>query len=704
MFRMTLTILVALMLGACRISVEVPEGGYILSDSGNYDCVDPDGAPLPAATPNSRDRQLHRPGEISSQHAENYHCEIDVVDTTFDETLTAVAYEGWEFSHWRSAEGSLYGGASANPVRVWTLGFDAFPVLMDVLASNTTYSLEPIFNRVSTDGNDQACDDFSGSFERIQSIVFDGYNCTNSSCHGGGANAGGLDLSPEVAYQNLFRVDSTANLLEAQQRVYPGEQKFSFLYNKLEAASVAGTALPTGGGQPMPIGGLPLTDDHLEALRLWIRGGAPEFSDVDDVATLLGCSQPTPSQANKIEPPAAPPLGEGVQFVSGPWTVAADSENEVCYATYYDLEKTPGLLPEWAKTDCEGNYSNYDGSCMATNSQVLTQDPQSHHSIINVYVGTAGVDDPGWGEWQCLNGPNAGMSCDPERIGEPVSQGGADCGGDLYVCGTPAKKSTACIGWGPRDLRIRQVGMGGAQVPISVNELQEGVYGILPTKGVIAWNSHAFNLSDQDTTVEQYNNFTFAPADARQFRNRSIFDSRWIFAANVPPFEQKTYCSTYTIPQGARLTSLSSHAHQRGVHWQTWLPPNDPSCRPDTGCEPNDRPADYVSRIYNDPLEIEYDPPLEFDSDDLTQRTFKYCSTYDNGLEFPELLKRNSTSVGTTCVGRAYCVGGATPGLSCGSDDSVCGDGGSCDACPVVGGVTTEDEMFILLGTYYLFE
>jgi MYXO-CTERM domain-containing protein len=35
--------------------------------------------------------------------------------------------------------------------------------------------------------------------------------------------------------------------------------------------------------------------------------------------------------------------------------------------------------------------------------------------------------------------------------------------------------------------------------------------------------------------------------------------------------------------------------------------------------------------------------------------------------------------------------------------DSAPGAGdGNCDACPVHGGVTTEDEMFILLGSYYM--
>ena len=153
---------------------------------------------------------------------------------------------------------------------------------------------------------------------------------------------------------------------------------------------------------------------------------------------------------------------------------------------------------------------------------------------------------------------------------------------------------------------------------------------------------------------------------------------------------------------GSRLTRLSSHAHKRGILWQTWLPPQDPTCRPQNDCIPNTTPADYVSRIYNDPLYLDYDPPLEFDATNARERTIKFCLTYDNGMEFPELLKKNSTSVGSTCTGAAYCDGGATPGMACGSDDSICGDGGSCDACPVRGGFTTEDEMFILLGNYYV--
>ena len=360
-------------------------------------------------------------------------------------------------------------------------------------------------------------------------------------------------------------------------------------------------------------------------------------------------------------------------------------------------------MPDWALEPCSGLvYADYEGTCFATNYRRLTQDPQSHHSIINVYVGDTAPLDPSWGTWQCLNGPHQGQACDPTRIGEPVAQGGADCGGARYVCGTEARKSIACTGWGPGDRVFRRVGMGGAQSPVSEQKLSTGVYSVLPTKGVITWNSHAFNLSSTPTTVEQYNDFRFSPPGERSYRSRGIFDTKDIFVADVPPFEQRTYCSSYRLPEGARLTQLSSHAHKRGIHWQTWLPPQDPNCTIENNCQPNSTPADYVSRIYNDPLYLDYDPPLEFDSAIASERTLKFCVTYDNGAKFPDLLKRNSTSVGTTCLGRAFCVGGSTPGLSCGDDDSICGDGGSCDACPVVGGFTTEDEMFLLLGDYYV--
>jgi len=42
--------------------------------------------------------------------------------------------------------------------------------------------------------------------------------------------------------------------------------------------------------------------------------------------------------------------------------------------------------------------------------------------------------------------------------------------------------------------------------------------------------------------------------------------------------------------------------------------------------------------------------------------------------------------------------------MACNGENSLCGEGGICDACATGGGVTTEEEMFILLGSYFVQE
>src|SRR5262249_17758010 len=129
-----------------------------------------------------------------------------------------------------------------------------------------------------------------------------------------------------------------------------------------------------------------------------------------------------------------------------------------------------------------------------------------------------------------------------------------------------------------------------------------------------------------------------------------------------------------------------------------------------------------TTTAYNDPVQFKYDPPLALDGDDPAQRRYKFCSLYDNGLTDPNNVKRNSTSpyppflplfrnfvpggpcypAGQTPIngisrGEIACLAGPHKGEPCHGDNSVCdsspglGDG-QCDACPLRGGVTTEDE------------
>jgi hypothetical protein len=109
----------------------------------------------------------------------------------------------------------------------------------------------------------------------------------------------------------------------------------------------------------------------------------------------------------------------------------------------------------------------------------------------------------------------------------------------------------------------------------------------------------------------------------------------------------------------------------------------------------------HVSKSYADPTVLPFDPPMAFDQEDPAERTLKFCAVFDNGRDHPSLLKRKSQlPMGAPCYGALYCAGGRARGAACQSDADC--EGGSCDACAVTWGVTTEDEMFFLMGNYYV--
>jgi hypothetical protein len=167
---------------------------------------------------------------------------------------------------------------------------------------------------------------------------------------------------------------------------------------------------------------------------------------------------------------------------------------------------------------------------------------------------------------------------------------------------------------------------------------------------------------------------------------------------------------------------LSSHTHRHGVRWRTWAPPNTPCTTgvPGSGpgvCQPGpDDRLIYLSTVYNDPVQLVLDPPVALDSPVAADRTYLYCSLYDNGsAPGSPSVKRQSTSpdppitigfLGGPCPDETVaCLDGPQKGQLCGTQpnpDGFCGGPGLCDACPVKGGVTTEDEMFILLGNYFV--
>jgi len=118
--------------------------------------------------------------------------------------------------------------------------------------------------------------------------VFENHGCTDDRCHGDSA-AGGLDLRADVSYQNLVRAPSTSSPL---RRVEPGDEERSRAWLLLAKATLARADVP---GDGMPIDLPALSEDELEAVRLWIRAGAPRQGGVPRTgALLLDACLPTP--------------------------------------------------------------------------------------------------------------------------------------------------------------------------------------------------------------------------------------------------------------------------------------------------------------------------------------------------------------------------------------------------------------------------
>jgi len=642
-------------------------------------------------------------------------------------------------------------------------------------------------------GEDDCDQQFDSTFALLQKAVFENRGCTSALCHDQSAS-GGLDLRPEVAYDNLIQVPSET--VPGLVRVTPGRKDASLLFVNVAAATLPGEW--TAPLRPMPLALPPLSENELEALRLWIEKGAPRTGTIEGTDELLDACLPPPEPI-KITPLPPPAPEAGVQLHMPPYTLAPHSETEVCFATYYDFT---GQIP--------ARYLTPDGTRFRYYASELRQDPLSHHLIVNLYEGAEPPTSPSWGTFRCRGGEKDGQVCNPTAIGF--------CGAGIG-CATDPYRSVACFGFGPGDA---QTGLNAAGVTLSqetaaYNAFVPGVYDELPVKGMILWNSHAFNLTAKEGTLEGWVNFYFAERqeapvqDIFGHQTGSIFDFvATLFKMNVPPFAAQEVCEFEVLPPNAHLFEISSHAHRRmkrfrifegefscdegpnagrpcspfGSDFDTPVLCPASSCSAVAGVQASDcngdkrvtidelvaavnialgsaqprscRRADanrndsvtidelvagvgaalngfvrrspaeamlYTSINYNDPLVRRFDPPMVMAGQGSfrEERTLTYCALYDNGYTDPAEVKRQSTSPvppitfgglgGGPCAVPIGCVAGSV-GAICSGDtpqarDRSCdsapetGDG-DCDACTLTGGVTTEDEMFLILGAYFL--
>ena len=521
---------------------------------------------------------------------------------------------------------------------------------------------------------DPACaQSFDTTFEAIEEVVFVGNGCTVEQCHGS-AQTAGLDLRPGQAWESLFDVPAQGS---NRRRVVPGSPNRSELYLKLLAG--AGEPLPGRAvisGRGMPVGGAPVPEEQIEVVRKWIEVGASKEGVIGDnvegnsesLGEVLGVCLP-PSTPIGVTPLAVPAVEEGVQLAMPPYVLEAASEVEVCFASYYDFTEQ---VPE--------RYKTPDGKSFYINQTQLRMDPHSHHYVLtHSGLDESWVDHPAWGRWTCFGGAREGTVCDPVQ---------ADACGE-GMCASEAMHTVACAGFGPPELPI----------DVAVNSIggpsREGYFAERPLKGILIHNLHGFNLAGRPHAVNARTNLYFT--DDRRYLGRVATDSSNVFKpAGQPPFTEQIHCGTHVAPADEELYRMTSHTHALGGYF--WV--EDP-----------DGNVIYESFHYADPVMQDYDPPLRFPSSDPARRTLRYCAVYNNGVTADGEPDPYSVTRASNMPERAACTPIACTkgqiGASCRGvdDDATCdsspgaGDG-ECDACAITAGVTTKNEMFILIPFY----
>lgn len=519
---------------------------------------------------------------------------------------------------------------------------------------------------------------YDGTFAAIQDIIFERHGCTVDACHGS-ARSGDLDLRAGAAYGELFEVPAAGLDMP---RINPGDEDRSYLWRKIAAKTAPGSA--DIGGSPMPIGDTTVTEEELDLLRIWIKGGAPETGTVLEAEGLVDGCVPDPEPIT-IQPLAPPAEGEGIQAVMPPFPLPAGKEREVCIAQYYDVSDQ---IPD--------EFLNEAGTHFFASTSELRQDPQSHHMVLSHSAAPAPF--VGFGEFTCRGGERDEQPCEPtapESCGSGMCAGAtADATDNMLIA-----DAVQCVTFGPP---------GALNLPVFVaqqsqerKELASGVYLQVPVRGLWIWNSHAFNLTTRDHQMNARINFWFASNPEYPVQSLYALDKQ--YSHQIPPFGTETLCADHTFRQGSRVFNILSHTHQRGKRF--WV--EDP--------EGNQI---YENFVYNDPVNAYYDPPLAFDSPDPAERTIHYCAYYENGVlpdgsPDPSTVKRSSATPENSRHGvcePVACTAGQV-GAPCGGvdDHAACdsspgaGDG-ECDACVAVGGNSTEDEMFILLGAFFVEE
>src|SRR5262249_28565800 len=158
-------------------------------------------------------------------------------------------------------------------------------------------------------------------------------------------------------------------------------------------------------------------------------------------------------------------------------------------------------------------FRSPDGEHFRVKFNESRQDPLSHHLNAMLYRGKASIESPEWGDFTCKLGPSDGQHCDPKDP-RACGEGG--------ICGSEPFNTIVCIGFGPDGDAFILNPEESLFNPVEAASSVLGVYEEVPLRGIVVWNSHAFNVYDEPAGLDAWVNFYFA-APEEQLRPRTRF-------------------------------------------------------------------------------------------------------------------------------------------------------------------------------------
>ena len=428
----------------------------------------------------------------------------------------------------------------------------------------------------------------NSAYHDIQEAVFD-KSCANNVCHAAPANAGNLNLTYGLSYEDLVGAvpQNPAAAAAGMKLVDPGNPENSFLLTKL-----MGPTAPEQGAR-MPFGGGVLHNGKIDAIRMWIEAGAPQTGKIAGIGDLGVLRDPD----EVFEPPAPPPPGEGYQLHLPPFKIEPGTEREVYYAT--------PILDE--------NGNSIEGDIFINRVEIFYP-AGSHHFILYRFTeeGLAnGISERGITPGIGVNLEDQFRELDTEDP-QVLGNFGVD---RLFVVGT--------------------------QTDDTLFAFPEGVGLRLPGDTIYDLNSHYINLlGDEPLIGETYVNIYTIPEEEVRYEAVEIFVSNR--SINVPPGTTRVAKMTWYVedelerrghdPSTAlNVFLLTSHMHRHGELFEIF----------------QGSTSDLLHRsiAYDDaPISL-YDPILRLDVDD----TLKFQCTHNN-YDTNEPLIFGLTSEDEMCI------------------------------------------------------